>query len=75
MSILYKYYGLFEDFLINQISKYTVDFKLKIMEVSKNTKKKRKRLIYRLGLSINRSPKLINRCVGLNSHDRVKAKG
>jgi hypothetical protein len=58
MPFFYKYYGLFEDFLLKQISKYATDFKLKIMEVSKKYKKKEK-TIYRLVLPISRSPKLI----------------
>jgi hypothetical protein len=66
MSILYKYYGLFEDFMLKP------NFKIHSGLQTKNhgsfeKYKKRKKLIYRLGLSINRSPKLIIWCVGPNN--------
>jgi hypothetical protein len=43
VQILYKYYELFEDFLLRPNLKNTTNFKLKIMEVSKKIKKEKKK--------------------------------
>jgi hypothetical protein len=59
---LYKYYGIFEYFLLKPNFKIHNGFQTK-NHGSFREKKKKENPIYWLGLLISRSPKMINRCV------------